>query len=145
MNEEPSSIINEKLRTDSVNEVVKEKPGIQQNPMEFIKAVGRRFLEKQLQNFPYICEVARVQNKLAWENHRKYGKKGRFTDSYGWSEDGTFKFDYEIPQELYLFMINVVYTNFWSEENEHVWRKFMKRICDGEDPMQALYLAKLKF
>lgn len=143
MNEEtPSSFINEQARVEARKEVLREKPGIEQDPNAMIRAIGKKFIEKQIDRFPEICEIARVQNILEWKNQEKYGKKGKFTDSYGWSEDGTFKFDYKIPQELYLFMQNLVYYDFWSEENERIWRKFMKRICDGDDPLDCLMQVK---
>lgn len=142
MDELTPSILNEKARTDSANEVVREHPGIQNNLEEFIRAVGKKFITKQINNFPYLCEVTRCQNLLEFENNRKHGKKGKYTDSYGWSEDGTFKFDYKIPQEMYLFMQNLVYQDFWSDDNERVWRRFMKRVCDGDDPYDCLMQAK---
>jgi hypothetical protein len=145
MNETPSSQINEDCRNAAINEVVRERPGIQHNTEAFIRAVGKRFIEKQVERFPELCEIARVQNLIEWENQRKYGKKGKYSDSYGWSEDGTFKFDYKIPQELYLFMVNLVHYDFWEESNERVWRKFMKKICDGEDCYDALMGAKNYF
>lgn len=143
--ERPSSIINEQCRTDAVNEVCEKNPGITGNAVDFIKAVGKKFVEKQLERFPEICEIARVQNLIEWKNQRDNGNKGKYTDSYGWSKDRTFKFDYHIPQELYLFMQNMVYKEFWSEENERVWRRFMKRICDGENAYETLHKAKMKF
>lgn len=109
---------------------------------EYIKQVSKRFIELQIDAFPFYCEVARVQNKLKQEELAKYGYKGKYTDTMGWSEDRTMKHDFEIPQELYLFMVNLVYKDFWSEDNEKVWRKFMKRICAGDDPMQLLIWVK---
>lgn len=138
----PSSVTNDELRAQAVNEIVKETPSIKHNPIEFIKAVGKRFIEKQLDNFPNLCMVTRWQNKLKWDELNAIGNKGKYTDTYGWSPNHTMKFDYEIPQELYLFMINLVYKDFWSEDNERVWRKFMKRICDGRDPMETLLWVK---
>lgn len=136
------SKINEVARQEAQREVLAEKPGIEQDPIALIKAIGKKFIEKQIDRFPYMCEVAKVQNHLEWEENRIYGKKGKFTESYGWSEDGSFKFEYKIPQELYLFMVNLVHKEFWSNENERVWRRFMKRICDGEDAINALMEVK---
>jgi len=134
-----SSAINQSLRNESVRDVVKDKPGIEQDPIAFIKAVGKKFLEKQVARFPEICEIARVQNILAWKDMERYGNKGKYTESYGWSEDGTFKFEYQIPNELYAFMVNVVYREFW---NGKIWKKFMKMVCDGEDAYNCLAFAK---
>lgn len=142
--ETPSSIINEESRNSAIREVMDKHKGIEKDPVEFIRAVGKKFIEKQIERFPEICEIARVQNLIAFKNAEKYGKKGKYTNSYGWSDDGTFKFDYQIPQELYLFMVNLVYRDFWDESNEREWRRFMKRICDGEDAIQALMEVKAR-
>lgn len=136
---------NDILRDQAVSEVVKEKPSLVNHGFDFIKRVGQKFVEKQVQNFPNLCEIARVQNIMEFKKMEQVGTKGRFTETYGWSQDRNFKFDYQIPNELYAFMTNMVHPQFWSEENERVWRKFMKRICDGHDPYDALYKAKLKF
>lgn len=134
------SVLNEELRRDAIREIQKEKPHLP--PFEFIKHVGARFIEKQLDAFPYLCEITQVQNKLKWDELKETSAKGKYTESYGWSESHQFKFDYEIPQELYLFMVNLVYADFWSEDNERTWRKFMKRVCNGSDPMETLMWAK---
>lgn len=134
--------INEQLRTQAMETVIKESGGKRINAFEFVKKVASKFMEFQLDAFPRYCEIARWQNKIKWDELKETGKKGRYTESYGWSEKGEFKFDYEIPEDLYLFMINMVYHDFWSEANGKVWRKFMKNICRGDDPMETLLKVK---
>ena len=134
-----ASPMNKVMRDEAVRDVVASKPGIERDPLDFIRAVGKKFLEKQVERFPEICEIARVQNILAWKDLERYGNKGKYTDSYGWSEDGTFQFEYQIPNDLYLFMVNVVYRDFW---NGKIWRKFMKMVCDGVDAYECLAFAK---
>ncbi len=141
--EQNTSPILEQGRNESIQEILKENPGMEQDPIVFIKAVGKRFIEKQVERFPEICEIARVQNLIEWENNRIYGKKGKYTETYGWSEDRSFQFEYQIPQELYMFMVNLVDPYFW--DNERVWRKFMKRICDGDDALDSLMQAKVYY
>jgi hypothetical protein len=53
--------------------------------------------------------------------------------------------DYIIPTELYMFMVNLIYRNFWDEENEKVWRSFMKAIMRGDDPMDLLKKVRLHY
>lgn len=128
-----------KLRNEAFSEVVKEKPHYaKMDVREFVGAFWEKFLEAKVHAFPEMCEIARVQNHIKWEELRQKDSRGRFTESYGWSQDGTFKFDFEIPQELYLFMVNLVYKDFWTEGNRRIWRKFMNRVCKGEDPMLLL-------
>lgn len=135
--------LNDELRANSVNEVMKESPNLaKENPIEFIKRVGKKFIEARLDSFPQLCEITRWQNKLKWDELKEKSNKGKYTDTYGWSEGQNFKFDFEIPEELYLFMVNLVYKRFWEEDNEKVWRKFMNRICKGADPMETLMWAK---
>jgi len=134
-----ASPMNQVMRNEAVRDVIAAKPGIERDPLDFIRAVGKKFLEKQVERFPEICEVARVQNIIAWKDLERYGNKGKYTESYGWSQDGTFQFEYQIPNDLYLFMVNVVYRDFW---NGKIWRKFMKMVCDGVDAYECLAFAK---
>lgn len=135
---------NDQLRESAMNEVQKDAAirGKRLNQMDFIQAVSKKFIDLQLDAFPMYCQVARMQNKMKQDELKDTGRKGKYTDSIGWSEGYTFKHDYEIPSELYLFMQNLVYRDFWSEDNEKVWRKFMKGICMGLDPMELLMAVK---
>lgn len=108
------------------------------NPTEFIMEVHKRFCEEKIKDFPRMCEVARVQNMIKWEHLRNNGNKGKYTDSYGWSENGEMKFQFEIPQELYHFMQNLVYSGFWETANKRIADKFMNKLCKGEDPVRLL-------
>lgn len=112
------------------------------NPDEFVREMGRLFIQKKLDYFPELCEIARVQNILKMQDLQKNGKKGRFTDSYGWSEKGDFKFKYEVPRELYLFMTNLVYRDFWTKDNERIADKFMHMVVTGECPDTILIWVK---
>ena len=99
---------NEALRENAQAEALKENPRLaKQNPLEFINLVYKKFCENRIDDFPRLCEVTRWQNKLKWDELNQIGKKGKYTDSMGWSEKGEFKFDYEIPQELYLSLIHI--------------------------------------
>ena len=140
----PTSTINEALRESATQEVVNEQSIRKRKltPVEFIQEVGRRFIEKQIDAFPTLCEITRMQNKIKQAELRETGKRGKYTESYGWSEKGEFFFEYEIPSELHLFMTNLVYRDFWSNENKHIWRRFMSRILKGEDAMEILMWAK---
>lgn len=141
----PKSEINSQLRETAIREVVKEQTIHKRklSAFDFVKAVSKKFIELQIDNFPTLCDITRVQNKLKWDEINATGKKGKYTDSMGWSENGEFKFDYEIPEEMYLFMTNLVYHDFWSNSNRKVWREFMKRICQGADAMETLMWAKM--
>lgn len=129
----------EAFRASVFNQVADENKGLaRSNPTEFIMQVHKKFCERKIQDFPNMCEIARVQNMIKWEDLRKNGNKGKYTDSYGWSDDGEMKFQFEIPQELYHFMQNLVYSGFWENDNKKVADKFMNRLCKGEDPARLL-------
>jgi len=131
------------LRESAFQEVSDENKNLaKRDPIAFIREVHKRFVLKRVEAFPHMCEVARMQNYLKWQDIYKNGKQGKYSGTYGWSEDGKFKFDYDIPEELYLFMQNLIYKDFWGEENKKVWRKFMKKVCDGEDPERLLIWVK---
>lgn len=132
---------NQQLLTQAVNEVMQESPNATMSVESLLEKVSRNFLNKKLDDFPMICDIARVQNALKREELRLTAKRGKFdshnnTETY-WSDERNFMHDYEIPQELYSFMEHFVYKDFWSAENAKVWRPFMKAICDRRSPMIA--------
>lgn len=141
---EQTQAINDVLRDSAVEDVLKEQAIRRRKlgPMQFINEVSKRFIEKQLDFFPQLCEITRVQNKIKWDELVASDTKGKYTDSYGWSDSKNFRFEYEIPSELHLFMINLVYKDFWSNENRPIWRTFMKKILRGDDAMETLMWAK---
>lgn len=126
-------------RDAAIRRVNTENPSVKDDFNAFLLKVTDRFVEEKLARLPEICEITRVLNRMEFENIQKNGKKGKYTESYGWSEDGSFKFEYHIPQTLHLFMVNFVHPDFWDGP---IWRKFMKKICEGHDAMDALCWAK---
>lgn len=116
---------------NSIDRVIKETPHAQENPRDFIEKVTNKFIEEKIHSFPQMCEIARLMNIEKQKLLRETGIKGKYTDSYGWSEDGQMFADYDIPQDLYNFMQIFVYKEFWSNENARIWRPFMKKICRG--------------
>lgn len=138
--------LTKQLRDSAADSVAKQYSGLaKQDPIEFIKLCHKKFCENKLQAFPYMCQVARTQNYLKWKELNEIGQKGKYTNSTGWSENHKFKFDYEIPEELYQFMQNLVYQDFWTEENRPIWRKFMKKVCDGADPEYILKWVRAQY
>jgi len=129
----------EDLRTLSANQVVEENPGLTSSPDALIDAIYKRYVDNKLYEFPSLCIETRRVNYLKWKAFRAQG------NDKGWSKKKDFKFDYDIPRELYLFMVNMVYRNFWAEENEKVWRSFMKGILRGDDPTGLLRKVKVHY
>jgi hypothetical protein len=131
--------INDRLKVDSVNTVAdRNKDLARTNPTEFVKQCHKEFCRQKLSAFPMYCEIARVQNALKWQELNQSSNKGKYTDSMGWSQDGTMRFQFEIPQELYHFMQNLIYEGFWEKHNKKIADKFMNRICKGSDPNELL-------
>ncbi len=133
---------NNEIVAEATNEVLAEKPDAVNNLEDFLNRVSKKFIEKKLEDFPRMCQVARVQNKIKLDELRNNSKSGKYTDSLGWSEDRSFKFEFEIPEDLYIFMINLVYKKFWNDDNSKVWRAFMNAICRGDDSIQTLMKVK---
>jgi len=136
----PSEVDQSKrVRTDAINEVSRTTGSLaKHDPESFIRKCHEEFCRKKLEEFPRMCEIARVQNFLKWQELNAIGNKGKYTDSYGWSPDGTMRFQFEIPQELYQFMQNLVFDGFWEQFNKKIADKFMNRLCKGEDPRVLL-------
>lgn len=131
---------NQLLLNQAVNDVVKENPNATDDIEGLMEKVSRKFLNAKLDDFPRICDIARVQNKMKRDELNGIGaRRGKFdsvnnTETF-WSDEGNFMHDYEIPQELYAFMEHFVYRNFWTDDNAKVWRPFMKAICARNSPM----------
>lgn len=125
---------------NAIDGVIKENPGSQDNPRDFIERVTNKFIEEKVHTFPKMCDVARIMNAEKQKELRETGNKGKYTDSYGWSENGELLADYDIPQDLYNFMKIFVYKDFWGNENEHIWRPFMKKVCRGMIDYDAMNL-----
>lgn len=124
---------------EAVNAAVAETPGCTSNLEALVTRVGYKFIEQQLDRFPWYCYEARRVNALARQAFADAGNPD------GWSRDRSFKFDFEIPRDLYLFMVNLVYKDFWAESNERVWRRFMVGICRGDDAMGWLKALKIYY
>ncbi len=133
---------NEELRGAAVQQVLKEHPSsvsVYGNLESFIKKVSVKFLENKLYNFPKLCVEARRVNYLKHKELRQTG------DEKGLSPLKSFKFQYVIPRDLYVFMTNMVYHKFWAQDNKKVWASFMKGIMRGDDPVELLKKVKVYY
>jgi hypothetical protein len=136
---------NQDLINKAVDEVMVEKPNAAESPRELVERVTNKFIKDKIAQFPQMCDVACMMNKMKQKELEEIGRKGKFTDTYGWSEDGSTLAEYDIPQDLYNFMQVFVYKDFWSNENAHIWRPFMRKICKGIIAYEAMELfVKLK-
>ncbi len=127
----------QELRTAAVNEVRKEQ-GAQIGDFDrFVRRVADKFIQMKLHEFPKICLETRRVNYLQRIELNQMG------NPKGWSDKKTMMVSYIIPKELYVFMINMVWINFWSDENEGVWRSFMKGITRG-DNAETLLMGVMK-
>lgn len=128
------------LHVIAVNQVMEENPHATDNMEDFLFKVNKKFLNLKLDDFPRMCDIARIQNKIKFDTLRECGvTNGKFDSSHNvetfWSGDRTFMFDYDIPQELYSFMVVFVYKDFWTDNNAKIWRPFMKKLCARNSAM----------
>ncbi|MCE5224906.1 MAG: hypothetical protein LLG05_03510 [Porphyromonadaceae bacterium] len=121
----------EEIIQKAINEVVYENKGIERDPIALINKSWQRKAEYETDMFPSYCRHAYEVNFKAQKALYEIGKKGRFTDSYGWSKDRTFLAKWVIPSELKHYMKNMVYVNFWDDSNAKVRDSFMKAVCRG--------------
>ncbi len=126
----------EDILVQSVNEAVKENPSIRIDFKALIEKTHEKFVQKKLDDFPRMCQETRRVNVLKKKMLHDIDNSG------GWSEKKDFKYMYDIPRDLYDFMQNLVYKKFWSDDNEKVWRSFMKAIMRGDDAMGLLMKTK---
>lgn len=136
---EPEISRNQHLLNAAVNEVLLECPKANENMEDLLERVSAKFLNMKLDDFPRMCDVARIQNKIKFDNLKDVAKAGKYDAANNqttlWSDDHTFMYDFDIPQELYVFMVNFVYKGFWTEGNAKVWRRFMKALCARDASM----------
>ena len=127
------------IRTHAINETVKGiNPKLLTDPI-FVKRVADNFMQMKINQFPVLCEEARRVNYLKKKFLADIG------NPKGWSEKKHFKYDVDIPTELYYFMINLVAKDFWSDENKKINKWFMEGILKGEDSSFLLYRCKQYF
>lgn len=122
---------------DAVNQVVKEKPSARFSVEQLVRETSKKFIENKIDAFPAYCAEARRVNALKDKILKEEG------NAQGWTDNYHFKLEYEIPRDLYLFMSNLVYKDFWCEENKRVWRAFMSDVMAGVEPMDLLVKTKM--
>jgi hypothetical protein len=123
--------------TSIVNEVMKEDPSAADSPEKLLEKVAAKFLNNKLDCFPIWCCQMWQDNQKRLEFLREAGTRGKFdiwnkTETY-WSNDRNFMSAEDVPKEMYLFMQNFVYRNFWGDDK--VWRPFVRAICNRKGPM----------
>jgi hypothetical protein len=133
----------EQIREDVTARVIK-KGGFR-GVVGFVDYLAQESVVVWLEYFPEICADVRRTNKKKMELLKEIGTKGKFTDTYGWSPDREFKFEYEYTPELYFFMTNYVYAEFFASSNKNIHNRFMKRIMKGDDAIEALMEAKQEY
>lgn len=134
------------LLSESVNQAVDDTALSTDSVEGLIEAAYLKFLNNKLDDFPRMCEVARIQNKIKLDEMREHGFSGQYEQSsIGWSKGHEFKWEFDIPTDLYVFMTNMVYKDFWSDSNKKVWRSFMNAVCRGDDAKELLIKTKMVY
>lgn len=113
---------------------------------EHLAAIVKKFYEKQIDNFPALCEEAKVTNITHIKQLAEVGYKtstkmigGKvYEGTTGWSKDLNFKHRWIISLQLSNFMRNLIYRDFWTDDNAKVRDKFMKDVIKGVDSYDLL-------
>lgn len=108
----------------------------------FMDRLFEESLKVWLDYFPVICKDVRRVNFEKRKLMMEISNKGKFTDSYGWSDSGEMKWEYEYTPEFYFFFTNYVYRNFFDKDNKKVVNKFMHALMRGDDPIELLVKVK---
>jgi hypothetical protein len=130
----------EEIREEATRRILSR--GEYRGVMQFIEKLSEESLIVWLEYFPKICQELSLVNHEKMKILKEISTKGKFTESYGWSEDGNWKFSYEYTPEFYFFIRNYVYTKFFDKENKPIMHQFMKRIMRGDDAIETLMWAK---
>lgn len=128
--------MSEAVRNEAVNDVLENQKHLEVGTLEWVKAIGAKFIQKKIEDFPRICK------QFCIDEHNRRLADWRLGNEGGWSEKRTFKQEYNIPNELYLFMVNMVFKDFWDDNNRKVWKPFLDGLLKGNDPIETLMKAK---
>lgn len=123
--------LKDQIVEQAVNEIVNENKGIERDPIALINRAWERKAEYETKLFPKYCAEAYQANALSQKALKEIGKKGKYTDTYGWSENGHFLAKWVIPSQLKMYMRNMVYVDFWDDSNAKVRDSFMRAVCRG--------------
>lgn len=138
-----SGTLMERIRNEATRRIMVK--GDCRGVQAYIDRISEESLVVWLEFFPQICMEMRKVNYEKKKMLEEFGNKGKFTDSYGWSEKHEFKWEYEYTPEFYFFITNYVYRDFFSNENKDVCRLFMKKILRGDDAIDTLLWVKKKY
>eukprot|EP00919_Chromeraceae_sp_WS-2016_P077587 GHVR01183601.1.p1 GENE.GHVR01183601.1~~GHVR01183601.1.p1 ORF type:complete len:184 (-),score=23.57 GHVR01183601.1:464-1015(-) len=92
-------------------------------------------LEKERQNY---CKQLKLLEDI--------GNKGKYTDSYGWSQGREVKFEFSLSPHVYNYFANVVgpflgyEKDIWHDKHSKMWKRLKKMIVDGD----KIEMAKLQ-
>ena len=136
----PCKSLMERIREEASRRIVKK--GNYRGIQGFMDDLVHESLVVWLEAFPEICRDLIRVNRAKTALLQQIGNKGKYTDTYGWSENRTFKFEYEYTPEFYYFMTNYVYHDFFGNDNKKHYRQFMKRLFRGDDPIETLMWVK---
>lgn len=77
-----------------------------------------------------------------YEQHRdllyKYGNKGKYTDSYGWSKSGENKMDFSFDPVFFHYFNRIIVPflggrkKAWDNENSKIWKYIKKLVVSGD-------------
>lgn len=87
---------------------------------------------------PYMFEQERIRYEQQKEHFRKYGVKGKYTDSYGWSRSRERKHDFEFDPVFFHYFNRIIVPflggqkKSWHNENSKIWKWIKKMIIEGD-------------
>lgn len=141
------SLLEQALAEHNKDLPLKERKDIPKGGMDgFLNGIVRNFLQEQIKQFPALCEETRQINLMHLKEMAQVGNKtptrmigGKvYEGSTGWSRDFSMKHKWIIPTKLKFFMRNLIYVDFWDDENAKVRDNFMKGLLRGDDPLEIL-------
>lgn len=135
----------EQIREEAARRVMAKESG-RFGLVEFYDRLISEGLVVWLEFWPRICEDMRRVNFEKQKMLQEISNKGKFTESYGWSDEGHFKTSWEYTPEFYFFIRNYVYRGFFEEEDEKpIKERFMRAIMRGGDYVELLVQLKKRY
>jgi superfamily I DNA and/or RNA helicase len=90
------------------------------------------------ERLPMLFEQCRQDYELKQKWNKEHTKKGKFTDSYGWTPDGEFRHDIDIDPVLFNYFNRIIVPFMggakkrWNDENSKIWNYVKKLIISGD-------------
>jgi len=87
---------------------------------------------------PQMFENERQKHCRTQDYFKKYGNRGKYTESYGWDKSGENKIDFSFDPVFFNYFNRIIVPflggrkKAWNDENSKIWKKIKRLIISGD-------------